>query len=106
MYIDDCVQGTQMIADGPRIEPINLGSSELVTINELVDIVEDIAGVKLERSYKLDAPQGVRGPQQRQHADPARPTAGSRRSRCATASRRPTRGSHEQVERSLSSAPR
>ncbi len=61
MYIDDCVKGSQMIADGPRIEPINLGSSELVTIDGLVDIVEGIAGIELERSYKLDAPQGVRG---------------------------------------------
>ncbi len=61
MYIDDCVQGTLSIASGPRIDPINLGSSELVTINGLVDIVEGIAGVELERSYKLDAPQGVRG---------------------------------------------
>jgi len=61
MYIDDCVRGSQMIAEGPRVEPINLGSSELVTINGLVDIVEGIAGVELERSYKLDAPQGVRG---------------------------------------------
>ena len=61
MYIDDCVKGTLMIAEGPRVEPINLGSSELVTINGLVDIVEDIAGVDLDRHYKLDAPQGVRG---------------------------------------------
>jgi GDP-D-mannose 3',5'-epimerase len=61
MYIDDCVKGTLMIAEGPRIDPINLGSSELVTINGLVDIVEDIAGVELERRHKLDAPQGVRG---------------------------------------------
>ncbi len=61
MYIDDCVKGTLTIAEGPRIEPINLGSSELVTINGLVDIVEEIAGTKLKRSYKLDAPQGVRG---------------------------------------------
>lgn len=61
MYIDDCVQGTLMIAEGPRVEPLNLGSSELVTINGLVDIVEDIAGVKLDRNYQLDAPQGVRG---------------------------------------------
>jgi nucleoside-diphosphate-sugar epimerase len=61
MYIDDCVRGSQMIAEGPRVDPINLGSSELVTINGLVDIVEGIAGVELERSYKLDAPQGVRG---------------------------------------------
>ena len=42
-------------------EPINLGSSELVTINQLVDIVEEIAGIKLERRYDLAAPQGVRG---------------------------------------------
>jgi GDP-D-mannose 3',5'-epimerase len=61
MYIDDCIRGTQMIAEGPHIEPINLGSSELVTINQLVDVVESIAGVKLERRYELDAPQGVRG---------------------------------------------
>jgi len=42
-------------------EPINLGSSEMVSINRLVDLVEDIAGIKLKRSYKLDAPKGVRG---------------------------------------------
>lgn len=61
MYVDDCVKGTLTIAAGPRIEPINLGSSELVTIDGLVDIVEGIAGIELERRYKLDAPQGVRG---------------------------------------------
>ncbi|HEX5375976.1 MAG TPA: NAD-dependent epimerase/dehydratase family protein [Solirubrobacterales bacterium] len=61
MYIDDCVQGTLTIASGPRIEPINLGSSELVTIDGLVSLVEGIAGVELERKYDLDAPQGVRG---------------------------------------------
>jgi nucleoside-diphosphate-sugar epimerase len=42
-------------------EPINLGSSQLVTINGLVDIVEGVAGVALERKYNLSAPQGVRG---------------------------------------------
>lgn len=61
MYIDDCVEGTQMIMNGPPIEPINLGSAELVSINQLVDIVEDIAGVRAKRTYVLDAPQGVRG---------------------------------------------
>jgi nucleoside-diphosphate-sugar epimerase len=61
MYIDDCLQGTQAIAESDIREPINLGSSELVTINQLVDIVEDIAGVRLERKYKLDAPKGVNG---------------------------------------------
>ncbi len=61
MYIDDCVKGTQMIAESDILEPLNLGSSELVTINQLVDIVEDIAGIKLKRSYNLSAPKGVNG---------------------------------------------
>lgn len=61
MYIDDCVQGTQMIMESEIDEPINLGSSELVTINQLVDIVEDIAGMKLKRTYDLSAPKGVNG---------------------------------------------
>jgi GDP-D-mannose 3',5'-epimerase len=61
MYIDDCTQGTQMITDSDILEPINLGSSELVTINQLVDLVEEIAGVKLQRSYDLSAPKGVNG---------------------------------------------
>ena len=61
MYIDDCVQGTQMIMESEIDEPINLGSSELVTINQLVDIVEDIAGIKLKRTYDLTAPKGVNG---------------------------------------------
>jgi len=61
MYIDDCVKGTQMIMESDIHEPINLGSSELVSINHLVDIVEDIAGVKLARKYNLSAPKGVNG---------------------------------------------
>jgi GDP-D-mannose 3',5'-epimerase len=61
MYIDDCLHGTRLIMDGDHPEPVNLGSSELVAINKLVDVVEEIAGVKLERRYDLDAPQGVRG---------------------------------------------
>jgi nucleoside-diphosphate-sugar epimerase len=61
MYIDDCVKGTEDILHSDITEPINLGSSELVTINQLVDIVEGIAGVELDRRYNLDAPQGVRG---------------------------------------------
>jgi nucleoside-diphosphate-sugar epimerase len=63
MYIDDCLKGVQMIthSDPPILEPINLGSSELVSINQLVDIVEHIAGIKLNRRYKLDAPKGVAG---------------------------------------------
>lgn len=61
MYIDDCLTGTMAIMASPVVDPINLGSSELVSINRLVDIVEKIAGVKLLRRYKLDAPKGVRG---------------------------------------------
>jgi GDP-D-mannose 3', 5'-epimerase len=61
MWIDDCVEGTQMIMKGDVVEPLNLGSSELVSINQLVDIVEDIAGVKLKRRYNLSAPKGVNG---------------------------------------------
>ena len=61
MYIDDCLRGTQAILASDILEPINLGSSELVSINQLVDIVEDIAGIKLKRSYNLKAPKGVNG---------------------------------------------
>ena len=60
-YIDDAIRGVLRLVEEHVTDPINLGSSELVTINELVDIVEGIAGITLERSYKLDAPQGVRG---------------------------------------------
>lgn len=61
MYIDDCVKGTLAITDSEILEPINLGSNELVTINQLVDIAEAIAGVRLKRSYNLSAPKGVNG---------------------------------------------
>lgn len=60
-YIDDCVKGIQDIMFSDINEPINLGSSEMVTINQLVDIVEEIAGVKLSREYNLSAPKGVNG---------------------------------------------
>jgi nucleoside-diphosphate-sugar epimerase len=61
MYIDDCLKGIQAIAHSNILEPINLGSSEVVSINQLVDVAQDIAGIKLERRYKLDAPRGVAG---------------------------------------------
>ena len=61
MWIDDCVKGTQMIMDSDFVEPLNLGSSELVSINQLVDMVEEIGGVKLKRNYNLRAPKGVNG---------------------------------------------
>ncbi|HEV2456548.1 MAG TPA: NAD-dependent epimerase/dehydratase family protein [Verrucomicrobiae bacterium] len=63
MYIDDCVKGVDMIThcDDLIATPINLGSSELVTINELLSKIENIAGVKLKRHYDLSAPKGVAG---------------------------------------------
>ena len=61
MYIDDCLKGSQMLMESDFVEPINIGSNEVVTINQLVDIVEDIAGVKLQRNYNLNAPKGVNG---------------------------------------------
>jgi GDP-D-mannose 3',5'-epimerase len=61
MFIDDCIEGTHMIMNSDIDEPINLGSNELVTIDRLVDIVEDFAGIKLKRVYQLDAPVGVNG---------------------------------------------
>ena len=61
MFIDDCIKGIDLIFRSGILEPINLGSSEAVTINQLVDIVEDIAGIKLARKYDLNAPKGVNG---------------------------------------------
>lgn len=60
-YIDDCLRGTQLVMHGDYADAINVGSSEMVTINQLVSLVEEIAGVKLKRIYKRDAPLGVRG---------------------------------------------
>jgi GDP-D-mannose 3',5'-epimerase len=61
MYVDDCVYGTKAIMQSNILEPINLGSSELVTINQLVDIIEQIAEIKVKRNYQPNAPLGVRG---------------------------------------------
>ncbi|MBA2640731.1 MAG: NAD-dependent epimerase/dehydratase family protein [Nocardioidaceae bacterium] len=61
MYIDDCLDGTLRLTASEYPHPLNLGSSELVTINQLVSICEDIAGVTLRRHYVVDAPVGVRG---------------------------------------------
>lgn len=61
MYIDDCLFGTQKLMHSSVKEPLNIGSDEMVTINQLVDIVEEIAGAKFNRKYDLKAPKGVRG---------------------------------------------
>jgi len=63
MYIDDCTKGIDQIAhcDDLIATPINLGTSELISINNLVNMIEDIAGIKVERNYDLEAPRGVAG---------------------------------------------
>ncbi len=61
MYVDDCTEGTVRLTESDHSDPVNIGSRELVSINQLVDIVESIAGVKLKRTYNHAAPQGVRG---------------------------------------------
>ena len=60
-FIDDCLDGTLRLMESDVTEPLNIGSDQLVTINQLVDIVEGMAGVRFTRRYKLDAPKGVRG---------------------------------------------
>ena len=61
MYIDDCVEGTLRVTAGDSPVPVNVDSSELVSINQMVSIIEQIAGITVKRNYNLDAPKGVRG---------------------------------------------
>ena len=61
MYIEDCIKGSTMLMQSNFTDPINIGSSQKVTINQLVDIAENIAGIKLNRKYNLNAPKGVNG---------------------------------------------
>lgn len=61
MYVDDCIEGTLRLMDSNVTFPINIGSSELVSINDLVDITAAIAGIEVKRVHDLTAPQGVRG---------------------------------------------
>jgi nucleoside-diphosphate-sugar epimerase len=61
MYVDDCVEGLIRIMASEYREPLNLGTDELVTINELVDIVGRIAGKRITKRHNLAGPQGVRG---------------------------------------------
>ncbi len=61
MYIDDCITGIEKIWESDYTDPLNLGSDEQVTVNQLVDIAEELGGIKLKRNYDLSKPQGVRG---------------------------------------------
>jgi malate/lactate dehydrogenase-like protein/GDP-mannose 4,6 dehydratase len=60
-FIDDCLNGTKLLMASDFVDPLNIGSDQMVSVNELVDIVERIAKIRLKRTYKLDAPKGVRG---------------------------------------------
>jgi nucleoside-diphosphate-sugar epimerase len=60
-FIDDCIEGIVRIMDGDVDVPINLGSSQTVTIDDLVGMVEDVAGIRVKRTYRPDAPKGVDG---------------------------------------------
>ncbi len=61
MWIGDCIEGIRLLMESDVAEPINIGSSEMVTVNRLIEIAEDIAGVKLHRQYDTTKPQGVKG---------------------------------------------
>ena len=62
LFIDDCIEGTLRLFESDYFDPVNIGSDEQVSVNELVDIIEKISGSeKLKREYQLDKPKGVRG---------------------------------------------
>ena len=62
LYIDDCIEGTLRLFESDYSEPVNIGSDEQVSINQMIEIIESISGInKLERKYQLDKPKGVRG---------------------------------------------
>ena len=62
LYVDDCIEGTLRLFESDYSEPVNIGSDEQVSINQMIEIIEGISGVKkLNRVYQLDKPKGVRG---------------------------------------------
>ena len=62
LYIDDCIEGTLRLFESDYSEPVNIGSDEQVSINQMIDIIEDVSEIKkLKRDYQLDKPKGVRG---------------------------------------------
>ena len=61
MYIDDCIKGTLDVFNGNSSEVFNVGSEEQVSINQMIEMIEDIADYKVKKNYQLDKPKGVRG---------------------------------------------
>ena len=99
MYIDDCVKGIDMImhCDDLIATPINLGSSELVSINELLTKIEKIAGVKLKRQLRPERAAGRGRPQLRQHVHQESAQVGAEHDRWTKAWRTPTSGSRNNI---------
>ena len=60
-YISDCIEGTLRLMESDVREPLNIGSDQMVSINEMADILGVIADIKLNKKFNLDAPKGVRG---------------------------------------------
>ena len=61
LFIDDCLKGTFDLFQSDHYEPLNIGSEEQVSINQMISIIEEIASYKVEKNYQLDKPLGVRG---------------------------------------------
>lgn len=61
MYVDDCVEGLVRLMASNYSEPLNLGTDRLVTINQLIELVSNVAGKRLKKRHDLSKPQGVRG---------------------------------------------
>jgi nucleoside-diphosphate-sugar epimerase len=61
MFIEDCIKGTKKIFESDCREVLNIGSEEQVSINQMIKIIEEISGYKVEKNYQLDKPKGVRG---------------------------------------------
>ena len=61
MFIDDCIKGTRKIFESDCRDVLNIGSEEQVSINQMIEIIEEISGYNVEKNYQLDKPKGVRG---------------------------------------------
>jgi nucleoside-diphosphate-sugar epimerase len=61
LYIDECIEATRRMMESDFIGPVNIGSEEMVTINQLVETAAKVSGKVVAKTYKLDAPLGVRG---------------------------------------------
>lgn len=61
MFIDDCIEGTKKLFESNCREPVNIGSEEQVSINQMIEYIEEIGNYKINKKYLLDKPKGVRG---------------------------------------------